>query len=1128
MANNNYDRMRLGETQEAPIANKAKQAKARKQSKAVKIAMIFVCIVAVVLFLGLVGALGQACSHALLGVFGWFGILLCLGAVAACILVWLGVRPKKKWTGRQKALLALGIVEAVLIALFLQIITSVQAYNVVAQDGRAGYEQYIESCYAHGSDTVGGVLLALIAYPFLAYVGTRLSSIVLSVLFFGILFAMIYPFWYVVKKSRVIEDIEPSVAQQTEDPMLFVESVDPPDPGVLAKGRAALMGTAFPNDIPSEDDERVDPDDEVDLNQPEYKQFMEREKDPEKRRQMAAELLYYLPDEQVRRLITTKDTPAYDATKDQNGPLQFGGDSVHAEFGRGLQPSTGNAAKSGSDQERSKRDSYDILFGSPAPQSPQSVVHSDTLETILPSGTRVEDLPKKAEKAESYFEWNKTPPVSSAPARKEAPPVNTEHTAEARRASLQEQLAALPRKEDKTSTEAARTATHGDIDAIPSANENDTMAEASQPAGRDDSTTAESIYFDSAPVSPAQASLLQPDVRPTLIDEDDGEDEPDTTPAAYDTQDTTPVEQEQSMVTHNNAFVERDEPTEEAANNYGGFVARQMPVEEEPEPEEKPAAPAPKPTKPKNEAPKSTAPLPDDSTVIQAHACAPLPPRRPKPYVAPPLSLLRDYPPPMDMENYDEVYQRIEQAFASFDIKVRVLGHTRGPTFTQYAVQLADGVSVKRVTSLEQDIVRKLRLGQDISIIPSVPGMDAIGVEMPNKTRSTVGLKPLLAAPDFRKTNKLYFVLGVDVRGNAYNCDILSGPHMLIAGSSGSGKSVCLNTLICSLLFNYTPDYVKFILIDPKGGVEMEVYNDVPHNLLGKAATNPSSTIKALDWAIEEMDRRYALLKDEGVRNIAGYNDAMIKSNRQRMPYILIIIDELADMMKSSKKMANDLEQRIARLTAKARACGIHVIVATQRPSVDVITGTIKNNIPSRVAFKTATQIDSKTILEKGCAEKLYGKGDMYYMGSDCNELRRLQAPFLDDDEVYDVTDYIRAHNEAWTDEALVGRIFKEDVPDTQIEEDFGVSSTSGGEGKTDSLFEQACRLVAKNGTVSISKLQREFRIGFTRAGYLVDEMEKRGFVDSFNDGSRIVRNVKITPADCNEIFGNTGEEDDE
>ena len=340
-----------------------------------------------------------------------------------------------------------------------------------------------------------------------------------------------------------------------------------------------------------------------------------------------------------------------------------------------------------------------------------------------------------------------------------------------------------------------------------------------------------------------------------------------------------------------------------------------------------------------------------------------------------------------------------------------------------------------------------------------------------------------------------------------------------------------MNTLICSLLFNYKPDYVKFILIDPKGGVELDVYNDLPHNLLGKAAVTPTSTIRSLDWAIEEMERRYGMMKEANVRNLGAYNDVMMSKGYPRVPYLLVIIDELADLMKSSKKMATDLEQRIARLTAKARACGIHVIVATQRPSVDVITGTIKNNIPTRVAFKTATQIDSKTILEKGCAEKLYGKGDMFFMSSEFNEFKRLQGPFLDDSEVYSITEYIREHNDSTADETLADRIFREDpvdsAGDAQIEEDFGITKENAASGTLggDSLFEQAVRYAVTQGSISISRLQRAFRIGFTRAGYLIDEMEKRGIIDVAVPGSSQPRRVMITSEELEEIFP-SGEDD--
>ena len=637
-------------------------------------------------------------------------------------------------------------------------------------------------------------------------------------------------------------------------------------------------------------------------------------------------------------------------------------------------------------------------------------------------------------------------------------------------------------------------------------------------------------YDTFADESPLDRALQQMDAEParaaSYADEDYADYEEDTDMNTEDYNDDNTEDYDGSAEPDPAAsrvgYVDREE--QEFPSAFDGFVARPAP-EPEPEPEEEP--------EPEPDVRPRTLAVPDEKTERQARTCQPkpAPPKKVRPYTAPSLYLLRDFPPPVDMEDYEAMYHNIEDAFASYGMQVRVLGHTRGPTYTQYAVQLADGLTFKRVVGYEQDIVRKMRLNEEINIVPKVPNMDAIGVEVVNRTRSTVGLKPLLTSGVFRQDKKLYFALGVDVMGHPYYCDILSGPHMLIAGSSGSGKSVCLNTLICCLLFNYKPDYVKFILIDPKGGVEMDVYNDLPHNLLGQSATTPAATLKALDWAIEEMERRYGLMRTVNIRSLGEYNDKMLQMGMPRLPYILVIIDELADLMKLNKKMANDMETRISRLTAKARACGIHVIVATQRPSVDVITGTIKNNIPTRVAFRTATQIDSKTILERGCAEKLYGKGDLFFMANGANELKRLQCPFLSDDEVFAICEDIRAHNESVVDAAVAARIFREEATDdAQMEEDFGARDTKPTEDNPngDPMFERVVRYVAATGTASISRIQREFRMGFARAGYLVDEMERRGFVGPADpNGSNRPRTVLITPADCDDIFGHGGDYDD-
>ena len=499
--------------------------------------------------------------------------------------------------------------------------------------------------------------------------------------------------------------------------------------------------------------------------------------------------------------------------------------------------------------------------------------------------------------------------------------------------------------------------------------------------------------------------------------------------------------------------------------------------------------------------------------------------REDRPYTAPPRSLLKDYPLLGDGANHEAVSQSIEEVLASHNIKVQVVGYFRGPTFTQYAVQLGEGVRYQHVCDLASEIAHKLHLPEEeINIVPKVSNMDAIGVEITNEVRSCVGLKSLLVSNKFRENRKLYFPLGVDVLGNPYYCDVLSAPHMLIAGSSGSGKSVCLNTLLCSILFNYRPDYVKFILLDPYGGYNMGVYNNLPHNLLGRPVVTLAHAIKTLDWALQEMERRYALMRDLEVHRWDEYNAKLmaktmlygdsLQNQLQRKPYIILIIDELLGFMVSNKKIAADLETRIARLTSKARAAGIHVVLTTQRPAAGIISGVIKNNMPMRVAFKTTNQIDSKAILEKDGAEKLCGKGDMYLMNSQFNELKRLQGPFVSDDEVVGICEYIRANNGSKVDKAAVRYIFEEEQVDDKKDE-------ATTEEREDELFIKAVIAASRQGFVSSVYLQHLLFIDWDCAERLLDRMVACGFIEEKPTGANECK-VLITPEECDRLIRGT------
>ena len=1161
MANNNYDRMLLGEKQETNrIPNKAKQQRKKQNAKKGNVVKIVICALAILFGLFTVGAAGKAVQGFLLGVFGWLGVAYALCVVVVCALSFAGVN-KTKWS-RNKKVVAIGLATMVFILmLFSHLWTSYSAYDAVwAAKGEVRYGEYLGYVYHHGEATSGGVLLSLLAYPFLNAVGLRLSGIILAVLFFVVLFALIYPFWLTTKEKRVIvEDTE-----QEDEPKLFVETVDGDKRTNKARGKSRAQNFDF--SYPNGNDPMAGTED-MDIVEGDEAFVVPENADA--RRQSAMELLLGLKEQSSQ---VTHQHEGYDPATDKDHPLRFGErHSMSAEWGK---PAPEIAREDMPEAER-KQQAYDILFGEaptpksfsnyaqPKPKPQRGLAAGDTIETVVPSARDLSQRRSTPEPADTEHRQNiyRIPDNGTYVNRAFAPEPRQDERAEqddayAPQAESQPYAAhQAPRQEDERYDVYARQEAQTAMQQAPVAAPNETAYDnavqntgiqrdfaperqadvakpepiarqtyapeqidveaepASTPLGggdsaRNDASEAISGMYYGKPLLPEDASRAMPKQYPAF------EEESELDRALHYVQDDY-VEPEPPV--DRNGFVEREEqePTPPAFN---GFVQRQ--IKETP-----PERPEPRKEDVK---PRFTA-VPDERTKQQARAFAPDPKevKKARPYTPPPLYLLKDYPPPIDTEDYEETSKSLEEAFASYGIEVHVIGHTRGPTYTQYAVRLADGVPFKRVSTLGQDIVRKMCLSEEINIVPKVPNMDAIGVEIINKTRSQVGLKPLLTSNKFRQDKKLYFVLGVDVMGQPYYCDLLKGPHMLIAGSSGSGKSVCLNTLICSLLFNYKPDYVKFILVDPKGGVEMGMYNDLPHNLLGKAAVTPANTIKALDWAIDEMERRYGLMRDLNVRSWGDYNDKLLAANQPRQPYILIIIDELADLMASSKKNAGDIEVRIARLTAKARASGIHVIVATQRPSVDVITGTIKNNIPTRVAFKTATQIDSKTILEKGCAEKLYGRGDMYFMSSEFNELKRLQGPFLSDDEANDICDNIRANNDCVVDESAASRIFKEEADEAKEEVVESVDAPEEeGDVNEENLFERAVRYAASQGFVSISRLQRMFRLGFNRAALLVDEMEAREFIEKPLMGSSKPRRVLITPEECDEIFGYHDDED--
>ena len=426
---------------------------------------------------------------------------------------------------------------------------------------------------------------------------------------------------------------------------------------------------------------------------------------------------------------------------------------------------------------------------------------------------------------------------------------------------------------------------------------------------------------------------------------------------------------------------------------------------------------------------------------------------------------------------------KLQETLGSFGVEAKVIQVTKGPSVTRFELQPHVGVKVSKIVNLADDIALNLA-ASGVRIEAPIPGKAAVGIEVPNKELSAVFLREVIESEEFAVTKKnLAFSLGKDIAGNCVVGDLTKMPHLLIAGATGSGKSVCINTLLISLLYKYTPQEVKLLLIDPKV-VELNIYNGIPH-LLIPVVTEPKKAAGALNWAVNEMTRRYKLFADNNVRNIEGYNDFVEKGIiEEKLPWIVIIIDELADLM---MVCPNDVEEYIGRLAQMARAAGMHLVIATQRPSVDVITGVIKANIPSRISFAVSSQIDSRTILDSSGAEKLLGKGDMLYYPVGESKPLRIQGAFVSEEEVETVVEFIR--------NGLKELEYKKEIMD-EIEN--SVSKSKGGE-DCDELLDEAIKVVLEEGQASTSLLQRRLKIGYNRAARIIDEMEAEGIISGRN-----------------------------
>ena len=481
----------------------------------------------------------------------------------------------------------------------------------------------------------------------------------------------------------------------------------------------------------------------------------------------------------------------------------------------------------------------------------------------------------------------------------------------------------------------------------------------------------------------------------------------------------------------------------------------------------------------------------EEETPVPKPVRKPSPRKRPVKYEIPIENVLEDHG---DSSNFVVTEETKEDArilletLKEFKIEAQIISIKKGPVITMFEILPASGVNVSKIANLAGNIALNLA-AQSVRIVAPIPGKRAVGVEIPNQKRNIVGFRELIAIknPDLDKA-AVPFILGRDIEGDPQVVDVAKTPHLLIAGTTGSGKSVCVNSLISTILYKKRPDEVKMILVDPKV-VELKIYNDVPH-LLTPVITDPKKALQALQYCIDEMERRYSLLDQLKVRNIEGFNKAIKTSDflADPLPYILVVIDEFADLMLTSSKQ---LEPAVSRLTAKARAVGIHLVLATQRPSVDVITGVIKSNIPSRIAFMVSSYTDSRVILDEPGAEMLLGKGDMLFKPSWSPNLTRIQSAFLSDEEVERLVAEVKKTGEP---EYIDDIIFHDDEEES-MDLSFGGGSAGGSADSDANLMDKALAVVAETGKASASYLQRRLSIGYNRAARLIEEMEARGII---------------------------------
>lgn len=1078
---NNYDKFKRGIEDNKVPENKAKKIVDTRRKKVAKIVFAVLLVLDLFIFIGLFDCFGKTFANAFYGAFGCASIAGCIILFTLCILKLLGVKGKKL----SARTIFYMVVLCALLVLFMQIFSTVNDFKALSDKS---FKSYLDTCFLNGRNNAGGATFGILAYPFLSVIGSVTSLCIIAVLFFTVLLVCFRSFFYVERKQTI-------EWEDSESGGMYIETID----GAKKKSDNANEFSFFhPNDI-ALDDEVAEKDEDIPDAEIEYGSAQEKLLDdylngdtkPEDRKKTAEEILF-MSEEEWNKVIKKKEgeeTPTFESAikTGERQPFQTGFstetangrsiDTMPKSDGKQTIESAYNIYKEGGLTAEELLfgniiETPDLTYEELYPQKNKQNAH-DAVDDLLFDGENSETKSLTADTLvkDVVFDSPKTDKPSTPVYQGK---VLTQNQESAKTVVQRQEHVNIPEQiiTQKPVIENVQTVLNSDdMGGIPFSTPSPEVLD-----------TRNAIYDESLDLETEDGGEKDFIIRSRIERPEESEEYvPQDNPYGTVFRVFEEPEVVEDEVEEDEEHVDTDEPKKQA------LITKPQEIKKE---------------KPKKE--KKTA----------------------RPYQAPSLGLLNEPDPPHCNMDFAGFYHTIEEAFNQYEMPVRVIAHTRGPTFTLYAVQLGNGVYFKRVMSREEDINRKLCCDQPISIVPSVKNMDAIGIEVfYRETRSVVPLKRYLVSEKYKQDKKLFFPIGIDVYGDAYYCDIFGAPHMLIGGTTGSGKSICINTIICTILYNYSPEYVKLILIDPKT-VELAAFATIPHSLLGRTINNPADSVKALAWAVNEMQRRYDIMAESQMKNIASYNDYMKEKGEPTLPYIVIVIDELADLMLRDRKIAPDLENNINLLTAKSRACGIHLILATQRPSKEIVTGLIKNNVSTRIAFTMGDVVASKVILDKGGAEKLYGKGDLLYSSPEYSQPLRLQAPYVSEKEVNEITDTVKANNDLIIDENIVNAIFNDKPTSTEamIESSYDDTSKSSASELREKNFEELLKEVivfaVRQGVISISKIQRQFNIGFLKAGNIIDRMEEMGIVGPSYPGSSRPRDVLITMDDLPKYIG--------